>query len=400
MLKKNNIQKNHLDQKLLKKLSKNFTKIFKEINSDCKSEKKTLNVLSKKFKFNFHIKDLEKFKKFKSMAIIGMGGSILGADAISGFLEEKLKKKIYFFDNIDYKKNLKFLKKKKLNKILFLVISKSGETVETLSNFLSLNLIKKNAKNVIIITEKKNNYLYLLSKKLKLFFIEHKNYIGGRYSVMSEVGMVPAYLMGFNIFKLRKNLQKPISNKNKLFLKDSSLKLANLLLKNKYNNLIFLNYAPELEKFLYWCQQLIAESLGKKGKGFLPTISHAPKDHHSLLQLYLDGPKNKIFNIFSIKQNLEKKVIIKKINKETNFLDNKKLQDVKDAQKTALIEVFKQNNIPFREFQIRDLNEETLGELFSYFILETIIIGKLININPYDQPDVEKVKVLTKKILN
>jgi len=151
---------------------------------------------------------------------------------------------------------------------------------------------------------------------------------------------------------------------------------------------------------LYWCQQLIAESLGKKGKGFLPTISHAPKDHHSLLQLYLDGPKNKIFNIFSIKQNLAKKVKIKKINKETNFLDNKKLQDVKDAQKTALIEVFKQNNIPFREFQIRALNEETLGELFSYFILETIITGKLININPYDQPDVEKVKVLTKKILN
>jgi glucose-6-phosphate isomerase len=116
--------------------------------------------------------------------------------------------------------------------------------------------------------------------------------------------------------------------------------------------------------------------------------------------LYLDGPKNKIFNIFSIKQNLAKKVKIKKINKETNFLDNKKLQDVKDAQKTALIEVFKQNNIPFREFQIRALNEETLGELFSYFILETIITGKLININPYDQPDVEKVKVLTKKILN
>ena len=114
MFKKNNIHKKNLDQKLFKKLSKNFTKIFKEIKSDYKSEKKTLNVLNAKFKFNFHIKDLEKFKKFKSIAIIGMGGSILGANAISGFLEEKLKKKIYFFDNIDYKKNLKFLKKKKI----------------------------------------------------------------------------------------------------------------------------------------------------------------------------------------------------------------------------------------------------------------------------------------------
>ena len=97
MFKKNNIHKKNLDQKLFKKLSKNFTKIFKEIKSDYKSEKKTLNVLNAKFKFNFHIKDLEKFKKFKSIAIIGMGGSILGANAISGFLEEKLKKKNLFF---------------------------------------------------------------------------------------------------------------------------------------------------------------------------------------------------------------------------------------------------------------------------------------------------------------
>ena len=78
--------------------------------------------------------------------------------------------------------------------------------------------------------------------------------------------------------------------------------LANLMKSKKFNNLIFLNYIPECEKFLYWCQQLIAESLGKKNLGFLPVVSNVPKDHHSLLQLYLDGPMDKFFNIFSFEK--------------------------------------------------------------------------------------------------
>ena len=399
IFKRNNIQDIHLDKKILKKLSKDFEKIFKEIKHDSESEKNTLNVLSNKFKFNFNFKDLKKFKKFKSIAIIGMGGSILGIEAISGFLEKKLNKKIYFFDNINFNKNLNFIKKEKLIKTLFLVISKSGNTIETLSNFLSLNIIKKNSKNIIIISEKKNNYLYLISKKFNLFFIEHKNNIGGRYSVLSEVGIVPAYLMGLNIIKLRKNIKKCISVKEKIFLKSSTIKFANLMLKKKYSNLIFLNYVPELEKFLYWCQQLIAESLGKKEKGFLPVVSSAPKDHHSLLQIYLDGPKNNIFNIFSIHENVKQKIKKNNIMKKIKFLNNKTLYDVKTAQKKALIKSFDKNNIPYREFQIKTLNEETLGELFAYFIFETVIIAKLMNINPYDQPAVEQVKAFTKKML-
>jgi glucose-6-phosphate isomerase len=399
IFKRNNIQDIHLDKKILKKLSKDFEKIFKEIKHDSESEKNTLNVLSNKFKFNFNFKDLKKFKKFKSIAIIGMGGSILGIEAISGFLEKKLNKKIYFFDNINFNKNLNFIKKEKIIKTLFLVISKSGNTIETLSNFLSLNIIKKNSKNIIIISEKKNNYLYLISKKFNLFFIEHKNNIGGRYSVLSEVGIVPAYLMGLNIIKLRKNIKKCISVKEKIFLKSSTIKFANLMLKKKYSNLIFLNYVPELEKFLYWCQQLIAESLGKKEKGFLPVVSSAPKDHHSLLQIYLDGPKNNIFNIFSIHENVKQKIKTNNIMKKIKFLNNKTLYDVKTAQKKALIKSFDKNNIPYREFQIKTLNEETLGELFAYFIFETVIIAKLMNINPYDQPAVEQVKAFTKKML-
>jgi len=397
---KNSIQKCHFNNSIFKKFSKNFNKIVSQVNLDIKNKEKTLNILSDDFKFNFRTKDLEKFKKFKTIVLIGMGGSILGAEAINNFLKKKIKKKIYFFDNIDSKKILEFKKKEELNKSLFLVISKSGNTIETISNFLSLNIIKKNSKNIIIISEKKDNLLYLISIKFNLFFIEHKNYIGGRYSIFSETGIIPAHLMGINISKFRKDLKRFTKTKERTFLKESVLKLSSILTKKKYTNLIFLNYVPELEKFLYWCQQLIAESLGKKGKGFLPVISNVPKDHHSLLQLYLDGPKDKIFHIFSIDENLKKKINTKKISNRLVLINKKSINDIKIAQKKALIRSLKEKKIPFREFKLKKINEETLGELFSYFILETVIIGKLINVNPFDQPAVEHVKKYTKNLLN
>lgn len=397
---KNNIHQKYLNSSFLKKSVKEFEKIIQEINIHINSSTETLSVLSKNYGFNFQTKDLKNFKKFKSIAIIGMGGSVLGSEAIYNFLEKKIKKKIYFFDNLDLKKISDFKRKKNSNNILFIIISKSGDTIETLSNFLTLKIIKKNAKNIILISEKKNNFLFTLSKKFNLFYIEHKNYVGGRYSVLSEVGLIPAYLMGVDIFKLRRNIKKFLRNKKKLFLKDSTIKLASLINNKKINNLIFLNYSPELEKLLYWCQQLIAESLGKNGKGFFPVISNVPKDHHSLLQLYLSGPRDKIFHIFSVDEKTKEKINIKKISKKSLFLHNKKLDEIKIAQRNALKKALIIKNIPFREFKIKAVNEEVLGELFSYFILETILVGKLIKINPFDQPAVEQVKIFTKKLLS
>ena len=399
LLTSNNIQDKHLDKNVLKNLTKKFNKIIELINSDINYPEKTVNVLSKNFKFNFKKKDLQKFKKYKTIAIIGMGGSILGAEAISNFLEEKIKKKIYFFNNLNTKKISTIKKEKKLNKILFIIISKSGNTIETLSNLSALNIIKKNSKNVILISQKKNNLFFTLSRKFNLFYIEHKDYIGGRYSVLSEVGIIPAYLMGINIFKLRSAIQNFLKGKEKIFLKQSSIKLACLLTTKKINSLVFLNYSPELEKFLFWCQQLIAESLGKKGKGFFPVVSNVPKDHHSLLQLYLDGPKDKLFHIFSLKEKSKEKINLKKITNSNSYLNNKALSTIKNAQKDALIKAFKKNKIPFREFKINKTNEEVLGELFSYFILETVIIARLIKINPFDQNSVEQIKVYTKNLL-
>tara|TARA_B100000963_G_scaffold243405_1_gene213086 strand:+ start:2276 stop:3493 length:1218 start_codon:yes stop_codon:yes gene_type:complete len=396
----NFIQKNHLNKSLIKKKLKDFEKSIKETKEEINRTDKTLNVLNTQYKLNFKIKDLKKFDNFKTVVIIGMGGSILGAEAIYNFLSKKIKKKFYFFDNIDPEKNFFLKKKLKFKDVLFIIISKSGNTVETLANLTSLNILKRNSNNIIIITEKKNNPLFLIAKKFNLFYVEHRQNIGGRYSVLSEVGIIPSYLMGLNIANLRLNTLKYLSSKKKLFLKDSVLKLLSLFKFKKINNIVFINYVPDLEKFLFWCQQLIGESLGKKGKGFLPIISQAPKDHHSLLQLYLDGPKDKLFHIFSIDDKKVKKIRANYPLKKNHFLNKKSLGEIKTAQKNALLETFKRKNIPFREFKIKNADEILIGELFSYFILETILVAKMSKIDPYNQPGVEQVKILTKKFLS
>lgn len=402
MKKQNILHKNYFKKKYLNKnfYSKFFNNIFNEIKKNCDVSQNTYHVLSKKFSFNFKLQDLKKFNKFEKIVLIGMGGSILGSKAIYSFLKKKIKKKVIFFDNLDKDKLNNFKRKNNKENCLFIVISKSGNTIETISNFIDLKILKNNAKNIIIISEKNENILYSIAKKYNLFFIEHKKYLGGRYSVLSEVGVVPSYFMGINIKNLRINLQKYFGNKEKSFLKQSSISLSQIIKKNFYKNLIFLNYSPKLEEFLFWCQQLMAESLGKKGKGMLPTISNSPKDHHSVLQLYLDGPKDKIFYLFSENVRKSNKIKTNIITKKLDYLNNKDLDEIKNAQKNAIKKVLIKNKIPFREFKINSFDEKTLGELFSYFILETSISGRLININPFNQPAVEQVKIFTKKLLS
>ncbi len=395
----NFIAKKHINKKINKHYLKKFETIYKSFCQSFDTKKITSHIFSKKFSPSFNLSQLRKYSNYKKIVIIGMGGSILGSEAIFNFFQEKIRKEVYFLNNLDLKKVKHLQKKINFNKTLFLVISKSGNTIETLSNLFSLNIIKKNKKNVIVISENSNNILKKISEKFNLFFVEHKNYIGGRYSILSEVGLIPAFFMGLNISRFRKDIRKHLFGKEKKFFKETVIKLTNIFNQKKINNLIFINYSPRLDKFLYWTQQLIAESLGKSGKGFLPVVSTAPKDHHSLLQLYLDGPKDKLFYIFSNEEKLISKLSVKKYTNQINFIHNKTINEIKETQKNALIKSFKKKGIPFREFKLNKINEQLLGELFSYFMMETIFIGKLSNINPFDQPAVEQVKIFTKKIL-
>ncbi len=344
-------------------------------------------------KYNFDLKKIKKFKAFNTIIIFGMGGSILGAKAIYSFLSYKIKKKLVFLDDLNQDHLLKIKKENNLSKALFLIISKSGNTNETLinSSFFK-SFTKKN--NTIIITEQNDNILYNFAKKNKIYLIRHYKNIGGRYSIFSDVGMLPAYLMGLKPENFKKEIPAIIRNKKSLSKKIKNLFKINI---KKTKVLVLFNYVPELNDFLFWCQQLLAESLGKNGKGFLPIISNAPKDHHSLLQLYLDGPKDKMFYVFSTKDKMRLKVNVNIFGNKIEYLNNKKYEHIKLSQKNAFITVLKEKKIPFREIIIKKLNENTLGKLFFLFIFETVVLGKIYKVNPYDQPAVERVKILTNK---
>jgi len=139
--------------------------------------------------------------------------------------------------------------------------------------------------------------------------------------------------------------------------------------------------------------------LGKKNKGILPIISNMPRDNHSVMQLYLDGFKNNFFTFFYVNENNSDQINNNLILPSQKYLKNKKISEITLIQKRASENVFKKKNIPFRSFEIKKRNEKTLGELFTFFILETILLGKCLGLDPYDQPAVELIKKETKKLL-
>tara|TARA_B110001452_G_scaffold195348_1_gene165366 strand:+ start:1621 stop:2778 length:1158 start_codon:yes stop_codon:yes gene_type:complete len=373
------------------KLKKNSKKIGKDLKILLKEKSVLIQSLSPSYKNSYSKKLISKIKKHTNIRIIGMGGSILGTESIYNFLRHKIKKNFSFINNLQAKIKLSDKKKKYVN----LIISKSGNTLETISN---ANIYIKNKDENIFITEDKESYLFLLAKKLKAEVVHHNNFIGGRYSVLSEVGMLPAELMGLDRKKF-----KQINNlvKNKTFINSLITNVNNTLcfIKQKKFNSIILNYDEKSNNLFIWYQQLIGESLGKKGRGILPTLSTMPKDNHSLMQLYLDGPKNNFFTFFYVREKNSIKINKNKILSPYNYLKNKSLSQITLSQKLATENVFLKKNIPFRSFEIADRNEKTLGELFCFFILETILLGRALKVNPYDQPSVELIKSETKKIL-
>ena len=371
------------------KTKKKSLLIKKKLISLLKSKNKILNSLSQNYKDNFTKKILLKYKRNTNYRVIGMGGSSLGTQTIYDFLKYKIKKKFIFSDNLQV--NLDKDKKKYTN----LIVSKSGNTIETIVN--ANIFIKKKDRNIFI-TENKNSYLLNLAKKLKSDIIHHNNYIGGRYSVLSEVGMLPAELMGLKASNFRQ-LNNLIKNKRFINSLISNVSSTLYFIKKKKFNSVIINYDDRSENLFNWYQQLIAESLGKKKKGLLPIISNMPKDNHSTMQLYLDGFKNNFFTFFYVNEKNSEKIKNNTILSSQYYLKNKNLSQVTLAQKKGTENIFKNKNIPFRSFEINKRDEKTLGELFCFFILETILIGQSMNLNPYDQPAVELIKLETKKLI-
>ena len=371
------------------KNKKKTKKIKSILNKLLINKNQVLESLGTSYKYSFHNKYLKKFKNSSNFRIIGMGGSSLGTQAIYNFLEDKIKKKFIFTDNLISSQ------KKDNKKFTNIIISKSGNTTETIVN--ANILIKKKNKNIFI-TEDKPSYLNLLASKLRADIIHHNDFIGGRYSVLSEVGMLPAELMGLNPKKF-KQLNFLIKKKSFINSLLSSVSATLYFIKKKKYNSIIINYDEKSENLFKWYQQLVAESLGKKNSGILPIVSIMPRDNHSVMQLYLDGFKNNFFTFFHVNDSKFDKIKNSNILSQQNYLKNKNSSSILYAQKKATENVFMNKNIPFRSFEVKKRDEKTLGELFCFFILETILIGKALNINPYDQPAVELIKKETKKLL-
>ena len=372
-----------------KKNNQKIKKLFFEILQKKNSSYRVINTFSNNYQYSYNKKNIARFKKYKTLSIFGLGGSSLCIKAIYNFLRLKIKKKVYFYDNLNVA-----VPKIDKNKNLDIVISKSGSTLETIVN---QNIFSKSKK--LFITENKKSYLNDLAKKLKSEIIEHRNFVGGRYSALSEVGMLPAELLGLKSVKFKK-FDNLIKNKDFMNTLINNVDMMHKLHSLGKTNSVILNFDSSLTSLLEWYQQLLSESLGKKGKGFFPIISNLPKDNHSLMQLYLDGNKNNFYTIFDIVDHNTPKIKNKNLAKGYNFLKNKSIKSVMIAQREAVKKVFQKQGLKFRNFEIFNKDEESLGIIFTYFMLETILLGKLMKLNPFDQPAVESIKKETKKVLS
>ena len=390
---------------------------FDNIKNNNSYDKKIIDTISNLpalniiFDENLLTETTKLIKKFeidkKKIVIFGTGGSNLGARALHNINNNK-KIKIEFYDNIDpitFEKSFHNIDFKTTG---FIIISKSGKTPETLSQFASLyqialqtNNLDQFLSNILVITEFNDSPLYDIAIKNNCSILKHSNDIGGRFSIFSNVGVVPAILSGLNISNLYSGAADVLNNMEKY----SVLSLGRYLCiqeVNKFSSSVLMTYSDNLFFFGKWYLQLWAESIGKNNKGITPIHSIGTIDQHSQLQLYLDGPKDKFFTFITTNHsNLGPKInneIFK--NTEIDYFNNKTLGDLMEAEQRATIETFKLNNISFREIFIPKIDEMNIGKLLTLSIIETIASCIYLDLNPFDQPAVEQGKILTRKYLS
>ena len=340
----------------------------------------------------------DKIIKKKYQLVVGMGGSSAGAKAINMRIEGN----VFFLDNYDPTYLQNFFKDYNIKDFTIYVISKSGSTFETLAmcnlifqHLLTISTIEEIIKHVIIITEESKSLLSDFAKKNNLQVIHHNKKIGGRFSVFSETAMI---LFDFDSDTISNSAQSIVLKLTGNNLEDDTNPVVNaaviLTLQERYgiNYNINLLYDYTLKNYSYWFHQLFAESLGKNEKALTPMTSICPKDHHSLMQLFIDGSKDKLFNIykpFLTEDSLKFSPL------GLGSIETKAPNELLESQYLSVIKTFKNLKIPHRLVTSTGDKISNIFELFSYNILETVVLGYAQNLNPYDQPAVEQIKVNT-----
>jgi len=360
-------------------------------------------------------KEIQKYVKtlkYKNIVMIGIGGSILGGKMLIESLKNEKTPRVIALDNIDPDFFTEIISKTNLKESIFVIASKSGDTIETIANFIALkNILEKQKiswrKNAIIITENNDNFLNKIAKKEKIKCFHISKDVCGRFSVLGPMGLVPAALAKIDINKI---LKGAISAKN-IFEKTPNTHPASILAemqfkaytKQKKPITVIFPYSKKLSSFADWYIQLLSESIGKNKKiGPTPLKAIGVTDQHSQLQLFMDGPDNK-FIIFIEIENFENKI---KINGESlknstlSYLQNVEMGQLLNAEKRAIEETFNKKGRPNITLKLNKLNEENIGSLIYIFELQVALLGEIFNVNAFDQPGVELGKKLTKKYLN
>jgi glucose-6-phosphate isomerase len=346
-------------------------------------------------------------QKFEKVVVLGVGGSSLGGKTLTAIVKNSAAK-ITFMESIDSCGVAQNLENIDLAKTCFLVISKSGETIETICQTLILiekfrqENISNFSQNFILITQNHHNSIAKIALEIGSEIYSHPQNIGGRFSYLSIVGLLPAAICGLDILAIRNGAKQVLED----FINQeiSQNKVANIaayqlyLFDRGFHNNVIMPYIDALKDFTDWYRQLWAESLGKNGFGSTPITSMGTVDQHSQLQLYLDGPKDKFFTFITNKNPDNNFSVIDLPNCPTLF-GGKNLNEIVRVEQESTIEIIARQNLPIRVLELEKMDAATLSGLMMQMFLETIIIAKAKNINPFDQPAVELRKDLARQYL-
>jgi len=353
----------------------------------------------------------EKIRRdFECLIVLGTGGSTLNPQTIVALKRELNHDfKIYFADNLDPLFIEILLSGIDITKTAFLATSKSGGTIEVLAHTLLCISkleelgIKDLGRRFFIISDPIPSVLRSIGEEIGATILEHESDIGGRFSTFTKVGLLPALVAGLDVNSFRHGAASVVDdflkNDNSYPLEGAALAIAAMNSKLPIN--VFMPYIEALKPFTTWVCQIWAESLGKNGKGSTPVRAAGTLDQHSQLQLYLDGPADKLFNIIGMEDAKIGPIINSRFTKipEISYLQGKYFGEVNMAAQSGTAASISRNGRPVRIISMKKLDEESLGALMMHFTLETILTAQMLEINAFDQPAVEEGKILARKIL-
>jgi len=346
--------------------------------------------------------------RFKRLVVLGTGGSSLGGQALTSLVSGH---GVEFLDNLDGHDMDLLLARDDLGETAFLAVSKSGGTTETVSQLIVCLRALQNvvgdelAYHFVLITEPGDNALRKIGDRFGLKILDHPMDVGGRFSVLSLVGLLPALFAGLDVRAVRQGaaavLDAAIASDTSSDPALGAALAVSLLRQRDITASVMMPYANRLKDFSAWYCQLWAESLGKDGMGTTPIQANGPVDQHSQLQLYLAGPADKVFTLIGLKTAGTGPVIDRELAQSlgADYLSDRKIGDVVAALYQATAATLARNGRPTRIIEIDELDETTMGALFMHFMLETLIAARLLGVNPIDQPAVEEGKVLARGIL-